>query len=174
MAFFTGCGEAEPADKANENKDVVVRYFDELLNQNKMEVAEEIVSPEIRFHRAKHKGDRKGMDDFMDYIELNNLQFPDLDFNIEDIIAEGDKIVVRFHATATYQQNGVKVESDGIRIFKLKDGKIVEIWEQIDDVQVMSKIDLITDLEYSYSTGYHLTSSEEEAYDYRATEDLTD
>jgi steroid delta-isomerase-like uncharacterized protein len=54
--------------------------------------------------------------------------FPDLDMPIEDIIAEGDKVVVRWTFTGTHIGLGREVTQTGISIYRIADGKVVEIW----------------------------------------------
>lgn len=138
-----GCGSGSNGEEAN--IEIVERYFDELMNQNTLNATPEIIDTDIIYHRAKHKGDRRGIEDFVQYIQLNNLHFPDLVFETKDMIADDNKVVARFIATGTYQTNGRQVIVEGIRIFEIKNKKIKEIWEQMDDVLIMSKIE-VTDL----------------------------
>jgi len=152
-------------DQEMANEKIVQRYFDELMNQNIIEITPEIINEDILYHRAKHKGNRKGMEDYIQYIQLNNLHFPDLRFETEDIISDDNKVVVRFTATGTYQTNGQKVVVEGIRIFEIKDDKIIEIWEQMDDVSIMTKLEVLEDdyqetfkalMDYSFPTSEEL------------------
>lgn len=167
----SGCGSGSNGEEAN--IEIVERYFDELMNQNILNITPEIIDEDIIYHRAKHKGDRRGMEDFVQYIQLNNLHFPDLIFETEDMIADDDKVVVRFTATGTYQTNGRQVIVEGIRIFKIADNKIKEIWEQMDDVRIMSKIE-VTDIDgetFKALMDYSFPTTEELGFE--ATMDLS-
>lgn len=154
-----GCG-SNSNDREEANEKIVQRYFDELMNRNMLNITPEIIHEDIIYHRAKHKGDRRGIEDFIQYIQLNNLHFPDLKFETEDIFADDDKVVVRFIATGTYQTNGRQVVVEGIRIFEIENNKIEEIWEQMDDIHVMSNIEVLDDyhetfkalMDYSFPT----------------------
>ena len=172
------CAKEEQA-----NREIVLQFFDEALNQKNVALCDVIIDKEVVFHRAKHKGDRKGLDHFKEYIVLNKEQFPDLKFVIEDIITEGDKVVARFHASGTHNSSGANIESAGIRIFKIVDGKIVEIWEQIDDVAVLSNIPELGLMaapaegepapEYSFYTGYDLTSVDQPDLNFKPSMELS-
>jgi predicted SnoaL-like aldol condensation-catalyzing enzyme len=60
-------------------------------------------------------------------------RFPDLHVQIEDMIAEDDKVVVRNHWTATDSQNGKKLEFRGIVIWRIANRKIVERWAYLEN-----------------------------------------
>jgi steroid delta-isomerase-like uncharacterized protein len=73
--------------------------------------------------------------------------FPDLTLTVEDIIAEGDKVVVKFMGRGTHQGDlggipatGVKTEASGIEIYHFKDGRIVEVWEISDTLGIMQQL----------------------------------
>ena len=73
---------------------------------------------------------------------------PDLSFKIEDIIAEGDKVVTRYSARATftsdfgtYPPTGKKFRIiNGITISKVSDGKIIELWGVLDSLSFMHQL----------------------------------
>ena len=73
--------------------------------------------------------------------------FPDLTLTIEDLIAEGDKVVVRFIGRGTHlgdlgsiPATGLETEAGAIEIFHIKDGKIVEVWEISDALGLMQQL----------------------------------
>jgi predicted ester cyclase len=91
----------------------------------------------------------------IDFI-LNNLKqlelkfveaFPDTKYSIEDLISEEDKVVLRVTTRGTHRQRfyGVdptnrKVEFTGIVIYRIKDGKITECWDEIDFASLWKQI----------------------------------
>jgi predicted ester cyclase len=189
LIFISGCkngsSEEEDARKKKEqaNRELVINFFEQALNQKNEAWCDNIMVEEVVFHRAKHKGDRKGLDHFKEYIVLNKEQFPDLHFFVEDIITEDGKVVARFHASGIHNNSGAEIETDGIRIFKIENGKIVEIWEQIDDVAVLSNspdLGLMAqpeegepEPEYSFYTGYDLTSVDKPDLNFKSTQELS-
>jgi steroid delta-isomerase-like uncharacterized protein len=73
--------------------------------------------------------------------------FPDLTITIEDLIAEGDKVVTRLTARGTHQgtfrgiaPTGRVVSWTGIRIFRIAEGKIVEHWANWDDLSLLQQL----------------------------------
>jgi len=79
--------------------------------------------------------------------------FPDLEWTIEDMIAEGDKVVIRLTHRATHQgefmgvkPKGKQVAYNGTAIFRLKGGKIVEEWVYSDYLGLMQQLGVIPPL----------------------------
>jgi steroid delta-isomerase-like uncharacterized protein len=73
--------------------------------------------------------------------------FPDLKFNIEDIFAEGDKVVVRYTILGTNQGSymgtpptGKRVSLSGIGIYKIAGGRLVESWQVFDRLSLMQQL----------------------------------
>ena len=73
--------------------------------------------------------------------------FPDLTYTIEDIIAKGDKVVVRCTTRGTHEgefqgipATGKKIEYGRIQIWKIKDGKVVEGRVQVDILMMMQQL----------------------------------
>jgi predicted SnoaL-like aldol condensation-catalyzing enzyme len=66
------------------------------------------------------------------YVSGALKRFPDLQVQIEDMIAEDDKVVVRNHRTATDSQNGKKLGFRGIVIWRIAGRKIVERWAYLE------------------------------------------
>ena len=73
--------------------------------------------------------------------------FPRYALNVEDLIAEADKVVVRFTFRATYgggfmniPATGQQVAMPGIIIYRIADGKIVEHWMQVDSAVLMQQL----------------------------------
>ena len=75
---------------------------------------------------------------------------PDLLFTVNDIFAEGDKVVYRFTGSGTFTgewqgipPNNKKVTIWGIAIEHIIDGKIVETWERYDTLSMMQQMGLV-------------------------------
>jgi steroid delta-isomerase-like uncharacterized protein len=79
---------------------------------------------------------RKGMAFLTSYYRS---AFPDLKYTVEDVIAEGDRVVTRWTATGTHQgwfrlyaPTGSQVTWSGVTIWQIRDGKIITIWAEQD------------------------------------------
>jgi predicted ester cyclase len=68
----------------------------------------------------------------LQYVAEALKRFPDLHRKIEDMIAEGDKVVVRNHWTATDSQTGQRLEFRGIGIWRIAARKIAERWAYLE------------------------------------------
>src|SRR5215217_3620831 len=77
--------------------------------------------------------------------------FPDLSFSVEDVIAEGDKVVVRWTVRGTHEgeteafgsPTGNQLEQEGITIHRIEEDKIVEEWERYDFLSFLQQLGLV-------------------------------
>jgi len=79
--------------------------------------------------------------------------FPDVISTIEDLIAEGDKVVARWRSRATHQGNymgvaptGKEVEFTGISFYRIEAGRIAESWNEEDELGLMRQIGAVPEL----------------------------
>ena len=131
-----------------ENKAVLRRYV-EALNKQDLAGAFEFLAPDFVWHGTSVFPD-------MDLAGVKQLYtalftaFPDAHSVLEDLIAEGDKVVARVTARVTHQgefmgvpPTGKHVSATAIEIDRIKDGKIVECWDNSDDLGLMQQIGAI-------------------------------
>src|ERR687893_621425 len=120
---------------AEENKAVVRREQEELWNYTgNLDAAEELFAPEQAEAAKQEAADfRRG--------------FPDVVSTIEDLIAEGDKVVARWRARATHRgeymgtpPSGKEVEFTGISIYRIEGSKIAESWNSEDQFGLMRQL----------------------------------
>jgi len=122
----SGCTKsAKQAALEEENKALVRRYVEELWNQHNTDLDE--------YGRIFHK-------------ELMSF-WPDSKQYIQDIFAEGDKVVYRTTSTATiefpmfgFPPEGKQVKWSGISIVRIEDGMIAETWNEWDSYVVYEQI----------------------------------
>jgi steroid delta-isomerase-like uncharacterized protein len=77
--------------------------------------------------------------------------FPDMSATVEDVVAEGDKVVTRVTLRGTHQgeveefgpPTGRQVEAKGITIHRIDGGKIVEEWNSWDNMSLMQQLGLV-------------------------------
>jgi predicted ester cyclase len=77
--------------------------------------------------------------------------FPDLNVTVEDVLAEGEKVVSRYTVRGTHQgeveefgpPTGRPIEIEGITIHRIEGGKRVEEWERYDNLSVMQQLGLV-------------------------------
>src|SRR5579871_6182101 len=114
-----------------ENKLIAQRFMQEAWNQRNFAVVQEFVAPEHVFHDASGPKLGDGPEAYVNRMKLyvGALGFH---FTTEDLIAEGDRVVVRWTARGRHNLN-----LTGITIHRFKDGKIIESWANWDQLGMM-------------------------------------
>jgi ketosteroid isomerase-like protein len=112
-----------------EAKAFVRRHFDDFVNRQDLTVADRNFAEDYREHGTDvPPGLPPGPAGPKQYLAAAFQRFPDIQVTIDDIIAEGDKVVVRNTWRATDSQSGERAEFSGIVIWRLAGGKLAERW----------------------------------------------
>ena len=131
-----------------QNKAVLRREVGELYNHTgNLDAVEEIFAPEYVSHEPT-SGEVRGIEGARQFAATFREAFPDLQNTIEDMVAEGDKVVMRFRGNGTHEgeteafgpPTGKRMEITGITIKRLADGKIVEAWTNFDALGMMRQL----------------------------------
>lgn len=118
-----------------QNKAVIVKFLEEVDHGN-LEALDEYYAANYVDHSPSPLRElAPGLEGIKQAFRLLYTAFPDTVHVIDDLIAEGDKVAVRLHATATHAgqifdtpPTGKKVILSSIVIYRLAQGKIVERW----------------------------------------------
>ncbi len=128
-----------------ENKAVVRRLENEAWNKGNLAVADELIASNCVYHNAP-PGTPPGPEGFKRLVEIYRTAIPDVRVTLEDLIAEGDKVVERRIAQGTHQgelwgiaPTSKSVTVTGIAIWHVIDGKVVERWESRDTLNVLQQ-----------------------------------
>jgi len=131
------------------NKDLFRRYFEEGTNRGNMDVVEDLFASDYKHHDPANPDVIVGNEGVRHHISTLRGAFPDIAFHIEDMVAEGDKVVIRWHANVTHTGDyfgipptGKSATITGINTWKVVDGKAVEGWVNRDDVGLMRQLGL--------------------------------
>ena len=144
-------GTQETSVSAEENKAVVRREMAELFNHTgNLDAVEEIISPDYVSYEPT-SGETRGIEGARQFAATFRQAFPDLQNTIEDMVAEGDKVVVRFRARGTHDgeteafgpATGKWMEITGITIKRVSEGKIAEAWTNFDALGMMQQLGMI-------------------------------
>jgi steroid delta-isomerase-like uncharacterized protein len=126
------------------NKTVARRVFDEILNQGKFQVADEIYAPDF-LNRGLHKNASLQVD--QGWARWEKQSCPDLKVTVDQMIAEGDLVSVMwtFRGTNTVSTGwlpatGAKIEVRGITIWRIVDGRIHDEWTSFDMLRVVRQV----------------------------------
>lgn len=129
------------------------RRFQELFNSGDAplisKTIDELVAPDVLFHAPLPVG-ATGQQALKQIAATLHRAFPDLHVAIEDMIAEGDKVVGRQTVTGTqrgeymgYSPTGKSVRYNEIFILRFADGRIIEIWGVVDLLSQMKQLGAI-------------------------------
>jgi steroid delta-isomerase-like uncharacterized protein len=129
---------------AEENKAIFRRYVEEVGNQQNFELVDEIFERYIS-HQPDGSTLVRGPEDVKRFHREFHSAFSDFHINIEEQIAEGDKVVSRYTMRGTHQRafrgmapTGKEVELKAVTIFRFSpEGKVVETWDSYDQLSLM-------------------------------------
>jgi steroid delta-isomerase-like uncharacterized protein len=136
---------------SEENKALLRRWFDEVWNKGRAEAIDEMFAPDGIAHGLSDNPENpiKGPADFKSFHEIFRGAFPDIDVIVEDTIAAGDKVVARCSVRGKHTgdhlgvaASNAPVDFTGISIVRIRDGKIVEAWNNFDFMRMNKQIGL--------------------------------
>ena len=129
-----------------ENKAIHRRAVEEVWNQRKLNVIDEIFAADYVGHQPGGP-DIHGPEGLKQFVTMHRTAFPDIQFTVEDQIAEGDKVVIRWKNTITHKgelmgipPTGKQATQTGISFFRISGGKIVERWLNRDALGMMQQL----------------------------------
>ena len=130
-----------------DNKALVRRAFD-ALNQRNWAAFYELVASDIVFHVASTTD--QGFEAYKQFVSMNYTAFPDLHFIVEDLIAEGDRVVTRYTGQGTHQGDlmgfaptGKQVNVTNILITRIANDKAIEQWLNFDALGMLQQVGVI-------------------------------
>ena len=132
-----------------ENKTVIRRLF-EALNKQNLALLDDLYSPDYYNHTLQIRG----LESLKQFEAMIYKGFPDWQETIEDIIAEGDKVCVRYNVTGTHTgewsfsgvtlaPTGKSITFSSVSIYRIVDGKIVEGWHVYDFLGFFKELGVI-------------------------------
>jgi len=128
-----------------ENKEIVRRFVEEIFVQGRKETVDELLDDGFQAHTWPSTGRPK--DDLKAAIDRAAAGLSDPDFRIDDMIAEGDDVAVRLTTGATQTgpfmglpPSDKRYSIEEIHWFRLRDGKVVEHWHQMDTMGLMRQL----------------------------------
>ena len=136
-----------------ENKAIVRRWFEAHSAQEDVErAADELLSPDFVDHIPPF-ADLHGPEGYKQFSAGTFAAYPDARFITEELIgAEEDKVVVRWTLRGTHlgetrmgiAPTGKQVRASGMSIVRIRDGKVVEMWTNVDFLGLMQQMGAIS------------------------------
>ena len=140
---------------AEDNKALARRYWDEVWSTGNVAMVDERVAPDSLFHSGGSINTRDNETRKRGTMRWRT-SVPDLRATVEDIFAEGDKVVVLWTLSGTHRENIEMIESAGIipptgkqvsmvgmDIYHFRGGKIVEAWRTWDRLGLLQQLGVV-------------------------------
>lgn len=126
------------------NKQLVRKIYDS-INGRRTQAILELVAPDY----DDGQGGR-GPSAFARNLDELLAGFPDVHFTIEDLIAEGDRVVIRWTWEATHTgrfkswgPTGRRITNSGIAIYRIRDGKVIRVWLETDRLGALQQMGVL-------------------------------
>ncbi len=122
--------------EVEENKAIVRRAIEDIWSGADPQAAADLLAPDVVYHHGTLPMPLQGREALVSVMLANRMIFPDRRVTIEDLFAEGDRVVWRGVAYGTHQggaifgvqPTGAQTAVSGMGIFRLADGRIAEVW----------------------------------------------
>ena len=129
---------------------VIVRYYDEIWNQGRLDVCDELIASDYVNHSAPLPALPPGPEGLKQTVAAVRRAFPDVHYTIEDMVLGEDKAALRVTMRGTHRgeflgvaPTGRTIEVRELQIEHLRDGQIVAHWHQIDDLGLQRQLGLL-------------------------------
>ena len=133
----------------SENRAVVQRFLEEVINEGRLEQADEIVAEDF-VELDPLPGQRQGREGLKEVIGMLRAAFPDMHWVVDEMIAEGEKVVTRFTWTGTQQgtfmgipATGRSVVVKGVVIDRIVGGMMTDSRILMDTMGMMQQLGVI-------------------------------
>ena len=130
-----------------ENKALVRRFYEEVWNRGNVAVATEVFADDYVRHDLRPTAAEPGGAGQAKIAGDFRRAFPDLAFRVDLLMAEGDLVAARWTAEGTHrgpwgalEPSGKRARFSGVNFFRIRDGKVAEIWNHRDDLGLMQQV----------------------------------
>lgn len=134
-----------------ENMAIIRRWLEEGWSRGNLAVADELIDPGFVVHGAGGQVVQSGPEGAKQLVSAWRTGFPDGRMIIDDLFAEGDKVVIRMTWVGTHNgqfyntaPTGRQVSVTSIGIDRVVNGKIVEGWGEVDMLGLYQQIGAVT------------------------------
>lgn len=132
-----------------ENKTIVCHGAEEIWNNGNLDLVDKIFATNFVNHNP-NRPEVGNLSSYKQYVANVRDAFPDFNITIEDIVAEGDKVAIRYIWSGTHKgelmglpPTGKQVKVTGMQIFRIASGKVVENWWNSDYLGLMQQLGVI-------------------------------
>jgi steroid delta-isomerase-like uncharacterized protein len=126
------------------------RYFEEVWNRGNLDALDRLLAPTYVNHTPSVPDPPPGPDGLKPIVRALRRAFPDLHYEIRDVVATEDAVVLRVVMTGTHRGDlfglpptGRRVAVNQINIERIRDGRIVEHWRVTDELELMRQLGVV-------------------------------
>ncbi|UCJ08790.1 ester cyclase [Chitinophaga pendula] len=151
--LLPGCGrvaERRPVSQADQNRQIVSRYFSQVWNEGRLEELDVLLSPGYINHTPSVPDPPPGPAGLKPIVSALRTAFPDLHYEIQDLVVNDSMAVARVTVSGTHKgplfgraATGKKFTVNQINIERIVRGRIVEHWRVTDELSMMQQLGLI-------------------------------
>ena len=134
---------------STESNEVLIRQVLTLIDERRLDEAFELYSSDYVYHGPGGQ-ELRGRDGIRGLWELFLGGFPDLSSTIDDVISQGDKLVLRWKVQGTHTgeflgiaATNKKITLPVTEIFVIANGQLIEAWDQYDRMHLLEQIDAV-------------------------------
>jgi steroid delta-isomerase-like uncharacterized protein len=131
------------------HEEVMRRFIDEVINNGNFSVLNELIHPNYVYRSPDQE--LHGVEGIKDLFTAYRAAFPDLNIEIDDLVAADEKVVISFTLTGTHKDDlmGIaatdkQVKVHGVVMSRFEDGKIIEEWEILDQLTMFQQLGIVS------------------------------
>ena len=135
--------------QTEENKALMHRFYEEISKGN-LAVVDELIAADVVEHSSFVPEQAPGRQGTLELFTMIRAAFPDLRVTVEDMVAEGDKVVARGTFGGTHKGEFMGIAPTGkqitigvIEIVRIAGGKMVEHWNVVDNLGMMQQLGVV-------------------------------
>lgn len=135
---------------SEENKAIATRFFAEVCNGRKLEVADVLFAAGHTYHDPSSPGVGAGSGGMKEFVSIYHRGFPDAHWTIDEMFGVSDTVITRFTARGTQNGDlpdiaptGKSVVVAGVWIHRIADGKIAESWNVWDTLGMLKQLGVV-------------------------------
>jgi steroid delta-isomerase-like uncharacterized protein len=129
------------------NKTVIRRLIDDFWNKQNFSIVDELCTPEMIYQNDGASLRRQEVKTL--FVQIRTA-FPDMRISIDDLVAEGDKVAVRWTSDGTHQGElqGIpatnrQMTMTGLTIYRIAGGQVVEAWNNADSLGMLRQLGVV-------------------------------
>ena len=129
------------------NRELIVRHFDEIFNRGNLAFVEEAYTENAIIHDAILPNVPAGPGGIRRYVRTYGEPVPDIHFEVQELIADGDTMAAQWIASGTQvgtllglPSTGRRVEASGVSVYRMEEGRIAEAWVYWDVIALLKSL----------------------------------